>query len=83
MLSEYEEERLDEALAVLSEHFPNYAVAVLSEGELLHYDYSSWRIGRMLFRDSLEDMGRDMNMMDEMEEWADMPDEWEDGEDYE
>ncbi len=82
MLSELEQEKMEDALAVLSEHFPNYALAVLSnEAELLHYDYSSWRIGRMLFHDSLESMGQEMAMSEEMVEWADMPDEFEDDED--
>ena len=58
MLDEYEDNILDGILAQLSEHFPNYAIAVLSEDDgCLHYDYSNWRIGRMLMRDSLEDMG--------------------------
>ena len=58
MLDEYEDEILGGILAQLSEHFPNYAIAVLSEDDgCLHYDYSNWRIGRMLMRDSLEDMG--------------------------
>ena len=57
MLDEKEDELLGQALAIISEHFSQYAVAVISEEEgTLHYDYSNWRIGRMLFRDSLEDM---------------------------
>ena len=57
MLSEEEEELLAPALAIISEHFSNYAIAVLTEGTAdIHYDYSNWRVGRMLFSDSLEDM---------------------------
>ena len=57
MLDEYEDEKLDGILAQLSEHFPNYAIAVLSEDDgCLHYDYSNWRIGRMLMNDSIADM---------------------------
>jgi len=79
MLSEEEQERLDDAVGVLSEHFPNYAVAVLSpENELLAMDFSSWRVGRMLFRDALEDMEQEREMTSEMAMWED----WED-EDYE
>jgi len=57
MLSEEEEELLAPALAIISKHFSNYAIAVLTEGTAdIHYDYSNWRVGRMLFSDSLEDM---------------------------
>lgn len=79
MLSDEEEALLRPALSFLEQNFPDFALAVLSnEGKLLHYDYSSWRIGRMLFRDSLEDMCNDLAMSEEMEEWAD----FEDMEDY-
>lgn len=79
MLSDAEDELLSNALAILSEHFPNYAIAVLSEEDGgLHYDYSNWRVGRMLMSDSLEDMSKELNMLDDMAEWAEIPDEWED-----
>lgn len=74
MLSEAEDELLSNALAILSEHFPNYAVAVLSEedGEL-HYDYSNWRVGRMLFSDSIDDMSGEVG---DIGNWS-----WEEDED--
>ena len=79
MLSDEEEALLRPALSFLEQNFPDFALAVLSnDGKLLHYDYSNWRIGRMLFRDSLEDMDRDLAVSEEMEEWAD----FEDMEDY-
>lgn len=74
MLSDAENELLSNALAILSEHFPNYAIAVLSEEDGgLHYDYSNWRVGRMLMSDSLEDMN---GAIGGMENWS-----WEDEED--
>ncbi len=80
MLSDEEEALLRPALSFLKDNFPDFALAVLSnEGKLLHYDYSNWRVGRMLFRDSLEDMGNELDMSNEMAEWGD----WEDDEDYE
>jgi len=80
MLSDEEEALLRPALSFLKDNFPDFALAVLSnEGKLLHYDYSNWRMGRMLFRDSLEDMGNELDMSNEMAEWGD----WEDDEDYE
>jgi hypothetical protein len=78
MLSEREEELLAPALAIIGEHFPNYAVCVLTaDDELLHSDYSSWRIGRMLFRDALEDMQEEVDFEKEGV-WSDLPDEWDD-----
>ncbi len=63
MLSDAEDKLLQHALSFLSENFPNYAVAVLSkEDSELHYDYSNWRIGRMLMKDSLEDMEGEAGM---------------------
>ena len=74
MLSDAEDDLLDNALAILSEHFPNYAIAVLSEEDgALHYDYSNWRIGRMLLSDSLDDMSGEVG---EIGNWA-----WEEDED--
>lgn len=79
MLSDEEEALLRPALSFLEQNFPDFALAVLSnEGRLLHYDYSNWRVGRMLFRDSLEDMSSELDMSNEMAVW----DDWED-EEYE
>ena len=70
MLNDREDELLDSALAIISEHFPNYVVAVLSEDdETLHYDYSNWRIGRMLMSDSLEDMNGETGLDDADWSW--------------
>ena len=78
MLSDEEEALLRPALSFLQDNFPEFAIAVLSnEGKLLHYDYSNWRVGRMLFRDSLEDMGNEFDMQNEMAGW----DDWEDEDD--
>jgi len=78
MLSDEEEALLRPALSFLEDNFPEFAIAVLSnDGKLLHYDYSNWRIGRMLFRDSLEDMGNEFDMQNEMAGW----DDWEDEDD--
>ena len=78
MLSDEEEALLRPALGFLQDNFPEFAIAVLSnEGKLLHYDYSNWRVGRMLFRDSLEDMGNELEMQNEMAGW----DDWEDEDD--
>jgi len=78
MLDEHEDEILGGILAQLSEHFPNYAISVLSEDDgCLHYDYSNWRIGRMLISDSLDDMN---GALSSFNDWT--PED-EDGEEYE
>jgi hypothetical protein len=78
MLSEHEEELLAPVLAILGEHFPNYAVCVLSgDDELLHSDYSNWRIGRMLFRDALEEMQEEVNF-EKDGVWTDIGGDWDD-----
>lgn len=72
MLSDEEEQLLSHAIGFLSDNFPNFGVVVLSkENELLHADYSSWRVGRMLFRDALEEMQQDMELIRDMDGWED------------
>jgi hypothetical protein len=78
MLSEREEKLLAPALAIIGEHFPNYAVCVLSgDDELLHSDYSNWRIGRMLFRDALEEMQEEVDF-EKDGVWTDVGGDWDD-----
>jgi hypothetical protein len=62
VIEEDDEEKIAGALAILSEHFVNYAVVVINDEGALHYDYTNFRVGRMLFRDSLEDMSSDLDM---------------------
>jgi len=80
MLNDEEDELLSHALAFLGDNFPHYAIAVISkeDGEL-HYDYSNWRIGRMLMSDSLEDMNGETGLDDADWSWE----ETEEDEDYE
>ena len=62
VIQEEDEEYIADAMAILSEHFANYALVVINDDGALHYDYTNFRIGRMLFRDSLEDMSSDLDM---------------------
>ena len=48
--------------AFMAEHSMNYAFAILDEDGDLRYDYSNWRVGKMLFADSLIDMEQEMIM---------------------
>jgi hypothetical protein len=56
---------LEKINAILAEHSMNYAFAILDEDGDLRYDYSNWRVGKMLFADSLIDMSQEMMMLDD------------------
>jgi len=72
---------LEKINAILAEHSMNYAFAILDEDGDLRYDYSNWRVGKMLFADSLIDMSQEMMMLDSAI-WGEAEDEDEE-EDYE
>ena len=72
---------LEKINAILAEHSMNYAFAILDEDGDLRYDYSNWRVGKMLFADSLIDMSQEMMMLDDAI-WGEAEDEDEE-EDYE
>jgi hypothetical protein len=69
------DEVLEKIKAIMAEHSMNYAFSIIDEEGDLRYDYSNWRVGRMLFTDSLIDMNTEIAM--EGFNWDD------DGEDYE
>ena len=56
---------LEKINAILAEHSMNYAFAILDEDGDLRYDYSNWRVGKMLFADSLIDMSQEMMMLED------------------
>ena len=56
---------LEKINAILAEHSINYAFAILDEDGDLRYDYSNWRVGKMLFADSLIDMSQEMMMLED------------------
>jgi len=71
---------LEKINAILAEHSMNYAFAIIDEDGDLRYDYSNWRVGRMLFADSLIDMSQEMMMLDNAI-WSDADNDDEDEED--
>tara|TARA_R110000772_G_scaffold201018_1_gene311418 strand:- start:1247 stop:1468 length:222 start_codon:yes stop_codon:yes gene_type:complete len=73
MISE-EKDPMDVIRAVMAEHSINFAFAIIDEDGDLRYDYSNWRVGRMLFNDSISDIESEINMG----EWTEY-----EGEDYE
>ena len=70
------DEVLEKIKAIMAEHSMNYAFSIIDERGDLRYDYSNWRVGRMLFTDSLTDMDTEIAM--EGFDWDD-----DEGEDYE
>ncbi len=65
---------LEKINAILAEHSMNYAFAIRDEDGDLRYDYSNWRVGKMLFADSLVDMSQEMMMLDDAI-WGEVEDE--------
>ena len=60
-----EDDPMEKLKAFMAEHSINYAFAILDEDGDLRYDFSNWRVGKMLFADSLIDMEQEI-MMQEM-----------------
>ena len=65
---EEDDDPVDKLKAFMAEHSINYAFAILDEDGDLRYDYSNWRVGKMLFADSLIDMAEEM-IIDEAIVW--------------
>lgn len=74
MISE-EEDPMEIIRAAIAEHSMNFAFAIIDEDGDLRYDYSNWRVGRMLFNDSISDIESDIDMGN----WT----EYDEDEDYE
>jgi hypothetical protein len=60
-----DDDPMEKLKAFMAEHSINYAFAILDEDGDLRYDFSNWRVGKMLFADSLMDMAQEI-MMQEM-----------------
>ena len=60
-----DDDPMEKLKAFMAEHSINYAFAILDEDGDLRYDFSNWRVGKMLFADSLIDMAQEI-MMQEM-----------------
>tara|TARA_R110000744_G_scaffold21799_2_gene56175 strand:- start:691 stop:936 length:246 start_codon:yes stop_codon:yes gene_type:complete len=58
-MEEHEEEAFDKAKAIISEHFPNWAIVVIDEENSLTYDYTNYYIGKTLFREAISEMNKD------------------------
>jgi len=79
LTQEESDEVINQIKSYLEERSINFAFAILDEDGDLRYDYSNWRVGKMLFADSLVDMSQEMMMLDNAI-WGEIED---DDEDYE
>ena len=80
LTQEESDEVINQIKSYLEERSINFAFAILDEDGDLRYDYSNWRVGKMLFADSLVDMSQEMMMLDNAI-WGEVEDDEE--EDYE
>ena len=48
----------------LGEHFPNYMFIVLDDDGDLFYDYTNYKVGKMLVNETKEDMEGKMDILD-------------------
>jgi hypothetical protein len=74
LTQEESDEVINQIKSYLEERSINFAFAILDEDGDLRYDYSNWRVGKMLFADSLIDMSQEMMMLDNAI-WSDVEDE--------
>lgn len=63
LTQEESDEVINQIKSYLEERSINFAFAILDEDGDLRYDYSNWRVGKMLFADSLVDMSQEMMML--------------------
>ena len=50
----------DQIRGILGEHFHNFCFIVMDEEGELFYDYTNYRIGKMLMKESLEDLNSEL-----------------------
>ena len=64
----------DQIRGILGEHFHNFCFIVMDEGGDLFYDYTNYRVGKMLMTEAVEDLNSEVDELD----WEDLVDEDED-----
>jgi hypothetical protein len=69
----------DQIRGILGEHFHNFCFVVMDEDGELFYDYTNYRIGKMLMTEALDDLDSDFGGDDF--EWPDDGDD--DDDEYE
>tara|TARA_E500000318_G_scaffold109968_2_gene124232 strand:+ start:649 stop:897 length:249 start_codon:yes stop_codon:yes gene_type:complete len=56
VITDDHDDELARIRAILGEHFTNFAYVVLDDQGNLYYDYTNFRVGRMLFQEAQLDM---------------------------
>ncbi len=59
MIDENHDELFDRVRGNLGEHFTNYMFIVMDEDGNLFYDYTNYRVGKMLVSETQQDMDGD------------------------
>ena len=76
--SDYDE-LFDRIRGNLGEHFGNYMFIVMDEDGDLFYDYTNYRVGRMLVKETQIDMDQDMDSIEILWETEEEEEAEEDG----
>ena len=64
MIDSDHDELFDRIRGNLGEHFGNYMFIVMDEDGDLFYDYTNYRVGRMLVKETQIDMDQDMDSIE-------------------
>lgn len=63
-ITEDYDDLFDKIRGNLGEHFPNYMFIVLDDDGDLFYDYTNYKVGKMLVNETKEDMEGNMDILD-------------------
>tara|TARA_R110002167_G_scaffold137282_2_gene324176 strand:+ start:146 stop:379 length:234 start_codon:yes stop_codon:yes gene_type:complete len=64
----------DQIRGILGEHFHNFCFIVMDDDGDLFYDYTNYRVGKMLMTEAIEDLNSEVDELD----WEELVDEDED-----
>jgi len=78
------DEIYDQVRGILGEHFHSFCFIVSDEDGEIFFDYTNFRVGKMLMREALEDLNTEMDDVEFIWDEEEDEDEWEDdGDEYE
>lgn len=63
-ITEDYDDLFDKIRGNLGEHFPNYMFIVLDDDGDLFYDYTNYKVGKMLVNETKQDMEGKMDILD-------------------
>ena len=61
----------DQIRGILGEHFHNFCFIVMDDEGDLFYDYTNYRVGKMLMTEAVEDLNSEVDELD----WEELVDE--------